>query len=224
MTPMASRRQADKYWFSVEGETEKWYLEWLRDVVNADPRATRKVAFDVKVEKNPLKRAKSLNVVGKAEVWHVFDLEDEDELHVRQTLDTLKRMRDAGKLGRGVKYMNAYSNFTFELWILLHKLDMRAPLNHRTGYLRLVNREFGESYQDLDEYKHEGNFKRALGQLTIDDVVAAVARAKRIAEANKADGHRFAEHCTYRYCLDNPATDLWIAVEKVLKGAGIIGK
>lgn len=33
---MASRRQADKYWFSVEGETEKWYLEWLRDVVNAD--------------------------------------------------------------------------------------------------------------------------------------------------------------------------------------------
>lgn len=119
MTPMASRRQADKYWFSVEGETEKWYLEWLRDVVNADPRATRKVAFDV---------------------------------------------------------------------------------------------------------KHEGNFKRALGQLTIDDVVAAVARAKRIAEANEADGHRFAEHCTYRYCLDNPATDLWIAVEKVLKGAGIIGK
>ncbi len=61
----------------MEGETEKWYFEWLRDVVNADPRATRKVAFDVKVEKNPLKRAKSLNVVGKAEVWHVFDLEDE---------------------------------------------------------------------------------------------------------------------------------------------------
>ena len=96
MTAMASRRQADKYWFSVEGETEKWYLEWLRSAINADPRATRKVAFDVKVEKNPLKRAKSLNVVGKAEVWHVFDLEDESDLHVRQTQDTLKRMRDAG--------------------------------------------------------------------------------------------------------------------------------
>lgn len=53
MTAMASRRQADKYWFSVEGETEKWYLEWLRSAINADPRATRKVAFDVKVEKKP---------------------------------------------------------------------------------------------------------------------------------------------------------------------------
>lgn len=223
MTAMASRRQADKYWFSVEGETEKWYLEWLCGAINADPRATRKVAFDVKVEKNPLKRAKSLNVVGKAEVWHVFDLEDESDLHVRQTQDTLKRMRDAGKLGRGVKYMSAYSNFTFELWILLHKLDMRAPLNHRTGYLKLVNREFGENYQDLDEYKHEGNFKRALAQLTLDDAVAAVGRAKKIAADNEEHGCRFVDHCTYRYCLDNPATDLWIVVEKVLVGAGIVG-
>lgn len=85
-----------------------------------------------------------------------------------------------------------------------------------------MNREFGENYQDLDEYKHEGNFKRALAQLTLDDAVAAVARAKRIAAANEADGRRFAEHCTYCYCLDNPATDLWIVIEKVLKGAGVI--
>ena len=25
------------YYFSVEGATEKWYLDWLQNMINADP-------------------------------------------------------------------------------------------------------------------------------------------------------------------------------------------
>ena len=27
------------YYFSVEGATEKWYLDWLQNMINADPDA-----------------------------------------------------------------------------------------------------------------------------------------------------------------------------------------
>ena len=34
---MANRKMNARYYFTVEGETEKWYLEWMRDAINADP-------------------------------------------------------------------------------------------------------------------------------------------------------------------------------------------
>lgn len=40
---MPVRKITKKYYFSVEGETEQWYLEWLRDLINASPSASRVV-------------------------------------------------------------------------------------------------------------------------------------------------------------------------------------
>jgi hypothetical protein len=40
-----------KYYFSVEGETEKWYLNWLQDKINSDPAARYKVSIDSKIQK-----------------------------------------------------------------------------------------------------------------------------------------------------------------------------
>ena len=30
------RKETKKYYFSVEGETEKWYLDWLQKTINSD--------------------------------------------------------------------------------------------------------------------------------------------------------------------------------------------
>ena len=56
---MANRKLAKKI-FSVEGETEQWYLYWLRDMINKFEEACYTVSTDCKIEKDPLKRAKSL--------------------------------------------------------------------------------------------------------------------------------------------------------------------
>ena len=37
----------------MEGETEQWYLYWLRDQINASKDAAYKVAIEAKVEKEP---------------------------------------------------------------------------------------------------------------------------------------------------------------------------
>lgn len=65
---MIKRKSTKKYFFTVEGETEKWYLEWLKVRINECEEAAYKVSFDVQVQKNPLKRAKSLAVTGKTEI------------------------------------------------------------------------------------------------------------------------------------------------------------
>jgi len=69
------------YHLLVEKNTEDWYLEWLEDKINNEPLAKYKVSIDSKVQKNPLKRAKSLNVLSKTEVTHVYDYESNEDVH-----------------------------------------------------------------------------------------------------------------------------------------------
>lgn len=62
---MANRKINKKYYFSVEGETEHWYLKWLQDIINNTEESICKVSNDCPVKKNPLKHAKSLTVTKK---------------------------------------------------------------------------------------------------------------------------------------------------------------
>jgi len=78
------RKEKKKYYFTVEGETEKWYFEWLQHTINSTPAALYSVKFDCPIQKNPLKRAKGLVVLEKTEITHIMDRESEEEIHVRQ--------------------------------------------------------------------------------------------------------------------------------------------
>ena len=44
---MAKRKPTNKYYFSVEGETEQWYLKWLQDTINNTEKAACKVSIAV---------------------------------------------------------------------------------------------------------------------------------------------------------------------------------
>ena len=89
------RKENRTYYFSVEGETEKWYLDWLQDAINANPAVKYTVKLDSKIQKDPLARAKGLTILGKTEITHIFDRESEEDVHVRQFQTTLNRMKMA---------------------------------------------------------------------------------------------------------------------------------
>ena len=57
---MAKRKPTNKYYFSVEGETEQWYLKWLQDTINNTEKAACKVSIDCPVRKNPLKHREDI--------------------------------------------------------------------------------------------------------------------------------------------------------------------
>ena len=219
---MANRKSTKKYYFSVEGETEEWYLLWLRDLINSTEEAAFKVAIDCKIEKDPLKRAKGLVTTTKTEIYHISDYESDEAVHVKQFTDTMDRMKAAMGLGKQIIYKFGYSNFTFDLWIVLHKADCFGSLVHRKNYLSHINRAYGEEFESMDEYKHEDNFKRCLKKLSLDDVIKAVERSEKIMENNVAAGYVMQKYKGFSYYKENPSLAVWEAIKKVLKDCKLI--
>ena len=136
------RKSTNKYYFSVEGETEQWYLKWLQDMINDTEKAACKVSIDCPVRKNPLKHAKSLTVTRKIEIYHFFDYESDELLHVKEFQEIMDNMKKAEKIGKQIKYKSGYRNFTFDLWIILiwqnvmrHIPTENSILRRLTGYL-----------------------------------------------------------------------------------------
>lgn len=219
---MPKRKLTNKYYFSVEGETEQWYLYWLRDLINSSDEATRKVAIDCKIEKSPLRRVKRMNITGKTEIWHLSDYESSDPFHVRQFQDTISEMKDARKIGKNIVYKFGYSNFTFDLWMILHKIDCNGSKAARSQYLTPINRAYNAQFLSMDEYKHEKHFHSCLNQLSIENVIDAINRAKRIMKANEENGYILQKYKGYSYYNENPSLMIWEIIEKILQDCGLI--
>lgn len=218
---MAERLETKKFVFTVEGETEQWYFYWLRDQINACPTRTYNISVIAKVQQSPSKFYKSVNVKTTPEVTHVCDVESNEPYHVAKFLNILSEMKDAMEQ-KGIEYSLGYSNYAFELWMVLHKRDCNGPLAHRRQYLVPINQAFGENFEDLDHYKQEDKFKKCLSKLSLADVQEAIRRAKTITDANAANGKTLLEHRGYTYYKDNPALSIHEAVEKMMLECGVI--
>ena len=70
---MTDMLETKKYTFTVEGETERWYLLWLRDRINEQEGKEYKVAIEPKVQQHPMKFAKGVNAISTPEVIHSFN-------------------------------------------------------------------------------------------------------------------------------------------------------
>lgn len=209
------------FYFSVEGQTEKWYFEWLQNIINAEPASKYKVKIDVKKE-NPLSRIKQLSVIGKTDITHICDYEGNEEEFQRKFMNTLDQMKAAEKSGKNIKYHLGYSNLTFELWMIIHKINFTCPLAHRNQYLAHLNRAYDEQFNSLNEYKEENNFKRLLSKLTLEDIRQAVDRAIKITNKNEENRHVLQQYKGYTYYRENPSLSVWTSVKTILKTCELI--
>lgn len=219
---MAKRKLSKKYYFSVEGETEQWYLYWLRDMINNNSNSAYNVTIDCKIEKNPLKRAKGLVTTGKTEIYHLSDYESSDYNHKKQFESTMDNMKKAMNIGKSISYKLGYSNFTFDLWIILHKIDCNGTLSHRNGYIQFINKAFNERFENMSEYKHEDNFKRCLNQLSLNDVIKAIQRSEYIMKQNELRGYVLNNYKGFSYYKENPSLDIWKAIKKIMVDCKLI--
>ena len=192
-----------------------------QNLINQTPESKIKVSFDCPVQKNPLRRAKSIVLTGKTEIYHISDYESNDETHVREFKETIDRMSEAKKIGKQINYKFGYSNLTFDLWIVLHNSNCNGSLTHRRLYLQHINRAYNENFENMDEYKHENNFKRVLGKMTLQNVKEAVERAKLIMQRNAENGYVLQEYKGYRYYRENPSLAIWEVIERVLVECGL---
>lgn len=211
------RKENRRYVFTVEGETEQWYFDWLQEQINACDESKYTVSIVPKVQQSPKKYAKTVNPIATPKVTHICDYESNDAVHVTKFKNVLSELKEANStIGRKFKYGLGYSNFTFELWIVLHKQTCNGILTHRTQYLSHINRAFGENFENLDQYKHEDNFKRCLSKLSLGDVRNAIIRAKRIMESKTPNREYPEQYKGFQYYKENPALTIWEPVEAIL--------
>lgn len=213
---MSGRKCTNKYYFSVEGQTEQWYLKWLQELINHDEESVCKVSFDCPVRKNPLKHAKAVTITEKTDIYHFFDYESDEPSHVQGFQNMMDDMKKAEKLGKQIIYRSGYSNLTFDLWLILHMTDCNTSFAHRKQYLTLLNRIFQEKFENMDEFKEEHNFKRCLKKMNISNVIRAVERAKKIMKRNREYGYQLHQYKGYQYYKENPSLAVWEAIERIL--------
>ena len=218
---MVKRLQYSTYVLTVEGECEKWYFEHLRNLINAneDKKKTCVYKPDIKTNKNPKSYAKSFASL-RVPFFHIQDIEDYNDPLQRKKFEDL--LRDIKEARRIVNYNLGYSNFTFDLWICLHKKDMPTSKAHRGDYVTDINEAYGTHFEYIDEYKNEHNFKTILSTITLNDVRNAIKRAKKIRDDNEKDIStalhqkkiEFSNFSFYSEYLDLYVQDV---VEKILK-------
>lgn len=85
-----------------------------------------------------------------------------------------------------------------------------------------LNKAYGENFENLDQYKHENNFKRVLKKLSLEQVRDAVQRAKLIMQRNANAGLVPHHYKGYKYYKENPSLSIWEIVEKILNECQLI--
>lgn len=90
------------------------------------------------------------------------------------------------------------------------------------GYLRHINSAFSAQFESIKKYKEEANFKRCLGQLSMEDVKTAIGHARCIVQRNERDGYQLTQYKGFAYYIHNPSLNLWQPIESILIDCGLI--
>lgn len=217
------------YYISCEGETEKWYFEWLQTQINNDSRTKNKVNLNPHKGRTPTDYAKSIRgayaaTSGRCKCFYrVQDIEDYNDYHINKLHELCENTKKARSITKNCEFAIAYSNFTFEVWIIAHKLQVPSIID-RIKYYEHINRAFGFKFKDNDEYKKEANFKKLLDVLTLDEVIEhALPECARIRENNEMFYKNYErQYKGLTYYLHNPDTNIDELIRSILQDAGII--
>lgn len=210
-----------RYYFSVEGETEVWYLDRLKELINSDTERKYNVSFVHKKESNPISFVKGQTLQSKALIFHFSDYESNSQEHQLLFRRTMDNICEAERLGKNVKYQFGYSNFTFDLWIILHKANCSSSFTDRNHYLGKINAAFNENFLSMKAYKECDNFKRCLSKITLDDVRKAVQRSNEIMRYNE-EAYSQIEYKRFKYYRENPSLEVGTIIGKILKECGLM--
>ena len=216
------KKESRQFFISVEGiNCERMYFCHLAKCINESENSTYNLKIDPK-KKTPFEYAKRnahlpREKTRKNEIipyLHIQDIEDYyDQNQKKKFYEMIDDMRKAEKQF-GITYKLGYSNYTFELWMLLHVTDMRHAVQDRYAYLPLINRYFNRNYTDIDDYKKEEEFENILKEfVTLDSIKQAIRRADAIEKSNAEGENRKETYKSFQFYHNNPD----LTVHKVVR-------
>ncbi|MGN0358349.1 MAG: RloB domain-containing protein [Blautia sp.] len=223
------RKESRQFNISVEGiNCERLYFEHLAKLINESGSNKynakincNKISPDQFAKRNAHRPVEKRGNK-KIPYLHVQDIEDYHDEERRKTFYQLIDEIRATEKNYGISYKLGYTNYTFELWMLLHVTGMRAPVSSRTAYLRSVNQYFHRNYSSLDEFKSEREFINILLEfVTLDSVKKAVERAETLIRDNEATGKRFENYKGFKFYRDNPDLTVHEIIQLIFEVCGV---
>lgn len=138
-------------------------------------------------------------------VWVVFDKDDADENATK-----IKNFEDAFSIANSENFEIAYSNEVFELWLLLHfiEVDKNTPIPRAEIY-RLLKEEF-KKIDGYNNYEYDHN---TIDERTIEIIFKAGNRDLAIRRAEDLIEH----HKENKPINANPSTKIHILIKELLE-------
>lgn len=223
------RKESRQFNISVEGiNCEKMYFEHLAKLINSSNESKYNLKISPR-KMSPLEYAKRnahrpVEQRGnkKLPYIHIQDIEDfYDDFQRTKFYKVIDEMRIAEDTF-GISYELGYSNYTFELWMLLHVADMSHSVQNRYAYLSSLNKYFNRSFAHIDDFKRADEFQKILDEfVTLDSVKSAVARAEMITEGNEKDKKKQEVYRGFSFYRDNPDITVHEVVKMIFDVCGV---
>ena len=224
------KKESRQFNISVEGiNCEKLYFEHLAILINSSNSNTYNLKIDPKkmgpleyAKRNAYKPVDKRRSNKKLPYIHIQDIEDYYDDYQRckfyNLIDDMRTAEDKF----GIEYELGYTNYTFELWMLLHVTDMQNPVMNRKKYLTHINKWFNRDFTDLDEFKKAHTFQDILDEyVSLDSVKQAINRAEIIVNNNCEEHKKRETYNKFSFYRDNPDLTIHEVVKLIFEVCGV---
>lgn len=194
-----------------EGENqERLYFQKIQELINKNEKRTHDLTFlyaepfggDPKcVVERTLTRS-----IGKTNKASVFDYDGKT-----------KKYEEAIDLAMEHQIVLGYTNYCFDLWLLLHKENYTQTVSNQDGYANELRKAYG--LRKGANIKKKDQVEKMMEQINMEDVLTAIARAEKMACAHsKKAAHRTSQGFEY---YDNPDTQIHNMLNLLFQKVGV---
>ena len=126
-----------------------------------------------------------------------------------------EKFKEAINLAKKEKVICAYSNFSFGLWIILHKEYETPTVTNSDDYYEKIKRIY--NLQSIEgSIKTEDNFKKVIEQITIEDVKRAIHNAQRLRKNRIENGNVLYREKNGEIHYEQPYVEIDKFIEEIL--------
>lgn len=189
---------------------EKLYFAKVQNLINAIEERTHDLLFDYAEPfggdpKCVVQRVVAKSI-GKQNKGAVFDY-DGKQVKYEEAID----------LAMENQIILGYTNYCFDLWLILHKEDYFYSVNNQEDYAAKLRQVYGLR-RDANIKKKE-QVESILDQINMGDIKAAIARAEFITSNNlKKEAKKTSQKYVY---YDNPDTKMHILLKSLFQKVGV---
>lgn len=205
------RRPINRYLGACEGLQEKLYFAYLKQLIRGIANRSHDVEFDIINTHggSPLVVAKRAYgaATGRNTRVAAFDYDG-------KTADFAEALDYCRKNG----IVTGYSNYCFDLWLLLHKRMHLRTITSLADYEDIIRVAYG--LRADANIKEQATIAILLASITLDDVRAAITHAKGICVNNSANRQLQRTPGAMEF-YENPDLSIHVFVERVLREAGL---